>query len=1036
MTKNFLVYKSGAGSGKTFTLVKEFLRLSLSDPNKIHFNFKRILAVTFTNKAAAEMKERVLKYLEEICHSQELPEIGKILTRDLNINEPELKLRSTELLTHILHSYSELSIGTIDSFTHKIVKTFAYELDLPVNFNIETDINSFYNLIIAELFASIGSDPKTTELLKDYALSKATDNSSWDPERSIKKFVKLLEQENATEYLNQIKDISEMELDELAAQIESSVLTFRNDLKEIALKTKDFLKSKNISTEDLIGKSRSPLNILDKCINGSLKDDDFEQKGLIKALESGEWLNTHKEYNINITRSIKDLGQYYSEHSGRVSLNRMLAKHMHLIRLIKKIEEISRNKKEEEQIVFISEFNRKIFELISNEPTPFIYERLGEKYHHYLLDEFQDTSTLQWQNILPLLDHSLSSGYYNLVVGDGKQSIYRWRNANVKQFINLPGDKNKATSSVEKERLDTLERNYRYDYLNVNRRSSSTIVEFNNKIFSALSDRLLNGEGKKIYHNQEQISSSDKIGYVEVHTGVINANEHNDLNLTEMLKQVKKALLDGFNAKDICIITRKKSHGTEAAQMLCSNSIPVVSSESLLLKNNSEVNVLFSFLKYLADRSDLISAGNVLHYLFEIDRIKSEELYRSFQQLNKTKDLFLVLDQLNINLQESNIRLTNLLDTCIRLCELFNLNQRNPIYVRFFLDQVTEFNVSGKNNLADFIKWWDIKKYKASVIIPETSNAVRIMTVHASKGLEFPVVIIPFCNWRLHEMEDKWVNLNGTGSKLPVSILPITSSLISCGLEEVFHNERSEEILDNLNLLYVAFTRASERLHILAYRKEGVTHDSVDKWIVDYFAQENASTEKRIMTYGEMISPSKINKKVLPELILPQLSFNIDSNTVRIKERRSVSLNTSGSKLEYGITIHEILSKIKHHEEVEIELENAVNNGLIKSDEKEILNKKIMQIIDHPLIKEYFTLSVNSKTETEILTAQGEVIRPDKVAILKDKTVIIDYKTGLYEPRKHVQQMESYKTALEDLGYKNIQKVLAFIDSGEVISLD
>ena len=1028
---NFIVYKSGAGSGKTFTLVKEFLRLSLLDENKLHFNFKRILAVTFTNKAAAEMKQRVIDNLSEICFDKSLPAIAQPLMKDLSVDEVELKRRSSILLTSILHNYSELSIGTIDSFTHKIVKTFAFDLDLPVNFSIETDVGSFYDMIISELFSKVGIDPKITSLLKEYALTKAEENSSWDPEKSVRQFVKLLQKEEAPEYTAKIRAISEEKLEEIHQQIRTSSDKFKKEFTAIAEKGLEIIRKNGFNEKDFFGKSRSQVNIFKKCATHKYKPEDFESDGLKSAIENKKWLSVPGPADNEFSDAAHELVEYYENNIAGYRLNELLRRYMHLILLIKKIEEISATKKEEEQIVFISEFNRKIFELINNEPTPFIYERLGERYHHYLLDEFQDTSTLQWQNILPLIDHSLASGWYNLIVGDGKQSIYRWRNANVKQFTELPGILKVNESEVSKERILSLQRNFEPQFLNVNRRSTSTIVEFNNQFFEHMAATLPGDLSENTYFKQAQSTTSEETGYVRIDKGNIPNAEIETMNLDLLLQHVKSSLSSGFEPKDICVITRKKEQGSLAAECLSLAGIPVVSSESLLLQNNKQVNALISFLKFLSDQNDKIAAGVVIEFLHSAKIIDESQFVVSLMQLREN-DLFKILSQLNIEANKEELLFGNLFDTCIHISELLKLHQKDELYIRFFLDTVTEFILSGNNDPSEFLEWWESKKEKASVIIPDSSNAVKIMTIHTAKGLEFPVVIIPFCNWQIHHQDETWIDLKSTGSELPVSILKISKQLQSAGLNDAFLQEQTDEALDNLNLLYVAFTRAVERLYVISFRGEKTTMKSVDQWIDVYLNKTEGSSPYE---FGELKMSLAKKKKSVLALQLPPLTFCLNSSVITIRSSSYHADQGKSDPILKGIAIHDILSGIKTHSDIESEITQADRKGIITKEEGVDLYKKVTQLLKHPLLEPHYTENTNSITERELITAKGKVLRPDKVSVINGKTFVIDYKSGNRHDKKYESKMMEYEQALLELGYSNVTKILAYVDLNEVIEI-
>jgi ATP-dependent exoDNAse (exonuclease V) beta subunit len=761
---NFVVYKSSAGSGKTFTLVKEYLKLALHDEKRLSSNYRKILAVTFTNKAAAEMKQRVIDALNDIGNSDKLPPIGETVCRETKMSEEQIRERARFVLSHILHNYSDFSIGTIDSFTHKIVKTFAYDLDLPVNFNLETDVEGFYENVVAELFSKLGEDEYLTNLLKTYSFNKAADNSSWDPEQHILDFVKLLQKENAEEYIEQLNKFTSSELEDFRKQFYQFINEYSSFLETKANEAKELIKQYNLSTDDFwFGKS-GPVNFFNKCAENSVKLEDLEGSRLTESLAKNKWLKDDSipggiTLSQQLTSIAQQLTDYIRENYKHFILCELLTKQIYPLMLIKKLEEISRDKKAEEQIVFISEFNKKIFDLINNEPTPFIYERLGEKYHHYLLDEFQDTSGLQWQNILPLLDNSLANGWFNLIVGDGKQSIYRWRNANVKQFASLPQIENKLGSPIIAERAESLKRNFKKEILNTNYRSVKTIVEFNNDLFDGLCKDLLNESFSVIYENQAQLIKSENTGYVTINTGKKTREELENFNCVEIKKQISNARDSGFEYNDVCIICRFNYQGSLIASYLVEQGIPVVSSDSLLLKNNLEVNTLVNFLSYLENKEDVVSASSVVDYLFQSGQISNEQLNASIKDLAAKNSLFEVLRRCGISCSEKDFLLSNLVDNCIEIIKATGLNKTAPLYVRFFLDEVNEFLVTKNSNLSQFLNWWQTRSNKASVIIPDNTNAVRIMTIHGSKGLEFPVVIVPFCNWSQYKADNSWVNI-------------------------------------------------------------------------------------------------------------------------------------------------------------------------------------------------------------------------------------------------------------------------------------
>ncbi len=1038
---NFVVYRSSAGSGKTFTLVKEYLRLSLSDPKKLNSNYKRILAVTFTNKAAAEMKQRILDALDQIANQTEMPFTGNLLCSELNITTVELKQRAGIVLSQILHHYSDFSIGTIDSFTHKIVKTFAHDLKLPVNFNLEMDVEGFYDKVISTLFNQVGEDEYVSKLLKEFVLTKAEENASWNPERAIKEFSRLLQKENSDTYLQQLKNFSTADLEEARKQLFAYITHYNSFLKSEGQKAIDLISNKGLSDSDFTYKSSGPQNFFKKCIDQSVELENTEKGRTVDAIEKNQW--AAKDGKKAIVESItpqlnviaRELMDFIKENYSYYSLCKLLSTQIYPLLLLKKIEEISNDKKQEERLVFISEFNKNIFELINNEPTPFIYERLGEKYQHYLLDEFQDTSTLQWHNILPLVDNSLSNGWFNLIVGDGKQSIYRWRNANVKQFITLPEIENVTENFLVDERSDNLKRNFKEELLNTNYRSLSTVINFNNLLFDKLSADLLNDEHKKIYLNQTQNIKHSATGLVTIHTGKVEKEQLEDFNFTLIKEQIKNAIDSKFEYRDICIIVRKNTHGNIIADFLMENKIPIVSSDSLLLKNNLEINTVISYLNYLSNNDDKVSATAVINYLLQTKKISNKEFTSGAQDLAKNVSLFEVLKGFGILLSNQDLSLNNLFDHCLIIINALQLNINGYAYLRFFLDEVNEYLITKNSNIASFCEWWITRSQKASLIIPANTNAVKIMTIHASKGLEFPVVIVPFCNSNYYRANDNWLSINNDKVKLPVAAVNFTAKLKHAGFEKEFVAEEQEQILENLNLLYVAFTRASERLHIIsAYSANSKT--LISNWLENYLSKHYKETEPNLYVIGEANTKQLMHSKENSDYfnLLP-LQFNASANVIQIKAAHLInSEETEGAK-EMGIIIHWILSKIKTTNQLDEAIETALLEGYINSLQIANIKEKLKNLLNHPDLKNYYSGNKNYKIETEIATFSGEILRPDRIVLEENTATIIDYKTGKENNKKYFKQLTKYHEALINMGYSHVKSLLVYIDDLTIVEL-
>jgi ATP-dependent exoDNAse (exonuclease V) beta subunit len=889
MPKNFVVYKSSAGSGKTFTLVKEYLKLALSDPQKLQYNFKRILALTFTNKAAAEMRMRIIKALTNICEGKPT-QLDEILCKEIAIDQKELKTRAQVLISHILHHYSDLAVSTIDSFSHKIVKTFAHDLKLPVNFNLETDTGEFYNKVVSQLISEIGNDSSITFLLKEFALNNLDDEQNWDPEKNMQEFAKLLQKENSAEHVKHLVSLNEVELTTMKDTLNEKLKEYKSFIQLKGKQALNLITNQGLNDDDFAYKKAGPQSFFRKCAEFELDDNNSR---ISNALAKNEWLpkNADEETKsklLSIAPDLNKLGnelfEYIEKNSSKNTLYELLRKRIYPILLLSKIQSISNELKQEEQLVFIEEFNTRIFDFIKNEPVSFIYERLGDRYKNFLLDEFQDTSTLQWQNILPLIENSLADGNFNLVVGDGKQSIYRWRNANVKQFALLPNLEGTETSPLMAEQEKALIRNYKEEQLNTNFRSRSTIIEFNNALFAHLSKTYLMPPYDKIYIGQEQKIKNEELGYVSIINEPKPSDQLQEFVLSTTLNHIERAIKNGYKLKDICVLTDSNRRGSEIANYLSEKGLPVVSNDSLLLSNCAQINALAAFYLYLQNGKDNISAVVVLNYLMSVNKIDLVQFHHAASEISK-KGLYKTLETFNISVSETELQTKNLLDIAIYLIERLGMSQINSagIYIRFFLDEVSKFMSTQNSNVSDFNKWWEKRSLDSSLIISEGLNAVKIMTIHKSKGLEFPVVIMPFCNWNIAKSGEQWIQINDADLPIQSAYIPLNKTTATAGFSKELEVENQERILDNINKLYVAFTRAVDELHIISSVSTGDNRKTVDQWLRP-FIETNSSLKKTELGYelGKASTPSKTHEEISDIIELDQLDIKTELHSVKI----------------------------------------------------------------------------------------------------------------------------------------------------------
>lgn len=991
------------------------------------------------------MKQRVVSTLSAIAEKGIKNTTGMLLMQELGVSEQELKNRAAVVLKQILHNYSELSIGTIDSFTHKIVRTFAHDLKLPVNFSIELDTGAFYEKVIASLFASVGEDDYVSKLLKEYVLQKARENEAWDPQATIQQFVALLQKEDTLSYVEKLNMLSVEELDEIRLQFIDFIADYKKHLKEHAGAAISLIEKNNISMDLFFKKEKGPVNFFYKCFNNTVVLEDIEKPELNKIITRAQWEAKPGDpaaieisaINDQLTQIAQTLCDYIRQHDRYYQLSKKLLQQMYPLMLLKKIEELTLQQKQEERLVFLSEFNEKIFELIQNEPTPFIYERLGEKYQNYLLDEFQDTSSLQWQNLLPLIDNSLANGWFNLVVGDGKQSIYRWRNANVKQFAELPAISNDTKNEVIAERAQNLNRNYEEKKLTANFRSAKDIVNFNNNLFSKLALEYLNEQQSTIYQHLEQTVVSDQQGYVSLHLGNTSTSELDLKTLGLVRLQIEDALAAGFRHNDICVLSRNNKKSFMVADYLVQENIPVVSSDSLALINSKEVAVVVNYLRYLADANDTLSAAAVLEHLFAEKNTPSQQKHALRRLLSQGRRLSLCLEEIGISINDQHLRLLNVFDAAVTIIAHLGLDANGYQYLRFFMDEVAGYLQTQTAGLSDFLEWWEYRKKKASLVIPESTDAVRVMTMHASKGLEFPVVIIPYCNWMILRDGEQWVTIRSDKTRLPVSLMKLSGSSSKLGFEQEYEQEKAEQLLDNMNILYVAFTRAVKRLHIIGYKSEGQKRETVADWLLNYAQTHLTLNNDNFYEYGNKLgATNELHAVLVNNYLLAPTKFNGQPKSVTIKSAAKLSSPETTAARDQGILIHWLFSLIATSADLTKALDKAIQCGEISLQEHLELSQKISRIMALPLLAESFSSPQEVFLERELVTPNAAVIRPDRFTVHGDHCFLIDFKTGKEDLKKHQQQLINYQQCLNALGYTNIYKYLVYTNEEQVLTVN
>ena len=1038
-TSTFQVYNASAGSGKTFTLVKQYLKVLLTSNDL--FMFQKVLAITFTNKAAGEMKERVLFNLEEFAKGSE-SDLLKIILRETDLDSTIIQERSKKILDAILKNYSAFSITTIDSFTHKIIKSFAFDLGLSLNFEVEMDAISLLNEAVDVLISKIGTDQKLTDLLIDYSLDKIDDDKSWDISKDLNDFAKVLLNEDDVKHFRRLADKKLDDFFELKNKIQKSNKGIENEYKVFGNEVLSFIETSGVQLSDFAYTGEFPKHFQKLTKLRFLKFDDLKFDARLntviedgKNLFAGKASVASKDTIEGISEQLrlyyyqsKDL---YNRTYSSYLLNKITLKSIIPLAVLNNVNSELNNIKEDNNIRLNSEFNQLISDNIKNEPAPFIYERIGQRFQHYFIDEMQDTSVLQWQNLIPLIENALAQENSNLLlVGDGKQAIYRWRGGKAEQFIDL-GSNEISPFNIQKE-IKNLETNYR---------SYSEIINFNNTFFSHTANFIHNESYKNLFiEGNGQLENAKKGGFVS-----LSFLEKEEDKEDEKVKYPKKVLekinqlKDDFYLNEICVLTRTKKDGIAVADYLSENGVSIISSETLLLKNNSKINFIIDFLYSIQNTNDEEKRFEVLYFLHEHLQLKVPK-HEFFKKHVKSTNAFIFenLKSYGISFNFSVFQQVPFYEKIEEIIRGFRLVNSSNAYVQFFLDVVLEQQRKA-TDIGDFLEFWELKKDKLSIVASENANAVQVMTIHKSKGLEFPVVIFP-CDVNIYKQINPKIWFDDLPKEYHFKELLIDYKedlvLINERGLEIYNQQREELELDNFNLLYVSLTRAVEQLHIITEKKisaKGIVNlNHYSGVFINYLKEQNLWQEDLLDYSFGNIERTK-NKEAAESLAEIHQKFIStpwqEHNIVLLASASKLWDTAQGKAIDFGNLFHEMLSKIITKNDVNSVTIKYHQKGFINKVQLKLIKEMMYLVVNHPKLAVYFSDKVTVFNEREIVDFDNQVVIPDRLVFNHlNEVTVIDYKTGSPSSEHH-QQLLKYERVLKSMDFKVGKKLLIYINA-------
>lgn len=1048
----FLIYRASAGSGKTFELVLKYLEKVFNNRS----DYRSILAVTFTNKAADEMKGRILEVLNKLAVGPEQAKANGRLAFDPkywpyldklieSLDKPAdwISKEAAAIKSMMLHDYSRISVDTIDSFFQGILRSFARESGLSSSFQLEMDTDKVLGDFAADIFMQADTKPGVRAWLIEWINQRMESGEKWHRLEAdlIRTGQELLKEEILDRMLGQDSGmISESGIAKVREEAFRLIRQFRNGIDSIRTRTREHLSAFDLSPADFPYGISGPAGYLYKL---DYKSPNPGSRSLQSVDQLARWIDKKKEKSFQdevaskvypgLNQLMKETinlfeDQYLPYHSALA-----VSRNLFALWFSSSFFDFLREYAREKNLILMSLTQPIIRLIINDNPSPFIFEKTGVFIKHYLIDEFQDTSDLQWKNFRPLVENSLSEAGLSMVVGDVKQSLYRWRNSNWKLLHSEAA-------------RDMLHFGLRDIPLIENHRSREVVIRFNNHIFKKLPDIVQNlvdksydsaidgeivsiPEISNVYNTveQEHGAKAGLPGLVDLR--FYNSREEADPWRDWIAGQLPGVVEDllynrGYNQQDILFLVRRNKEGDQISEILTrhfknsdySSREPwaFISADVFRITSSSAIKIIINAFRYLTDTK-------VRYYL---DLLKWEMFLRFNPAVDSSPDL----DHPMFNGLESRFEEIKTLDPLAATDEIvrfFKLddNDEDLPYLYQFRDQVRAFCLNESGHLKGFIDWWDLLGNKQMLVTEGNSEAMRIMTIHKAKGLSSPVVIIPYCNWEFDHSLNRgpwlWVDTKGTPYNAVPSIpVKYSSRLNDTLFRDNYLAEKAEAAIDSLNLLYVAFTRPVDILIAFCpYKSNQFT-------VADALFK---SLEKDIKDGRYMDGDAGFKRPDGPLKIQPEY---LDLKSFHFHAGRKMpkpSEETSPEAVRYGTLVHSILESVRQVDDLAMAVDQFTEAGDL--DEPDVLRiRQILgQIFLMPEIKEWFGKTWEIMTEPVILVPGSSEKRPDRVMIRGKEVIVLDYKTGGREIR-HQDQVVEYMNLVKEMGYEAVRGYLLYLD--------
>ena len=1075
MSQPLTVFNASAGSGKTFTLAVEYIKLLIKNP----LSYKEILAVTFTNKATEEMKMRILSQLYGIW--KQLPDSESYMnevTGGLGVTRDYASSQAGIALHQLIHDYSYFRVQTIDTFFQSVLRNLARELDLTANLRVGLNDLQVEDQAVDLLIESLTNTDIMLHWIMSYISANISDDKGWNVIKSIKSFGgKIFHDDYKTESkaLNEAMEEKDF-FKKYVASLEGLAKNAQQIMTGYADEFFQTLDRNGLSVDDLSKKSIGIASYFNKLKSGELSDEKCLNKTLLNHLDDAETWVTKSNKRRNIILPIVEeqlLPLLEKTEKKRATMWKLFfsvdvtKQFLYQLRLLGSIDAKVRELNRDANRFLLSDTQHLLKTMINDSDSPFIFERIGAQLKHIMIDEFQDTSTIQWNNFKVLLKDAMSHAdnqedgtIGNLIVGDVKQSIYRWRSGDWRLLNDIDSQFSHPQEMIHHVTLDT------------NYRSARNIVDFNNAFFKHAieaelkNEREVNPECAQMlahaYQDVKQLPKNQTYeGLVSI-TLLPNNADFEETMLKQLVKTVRELLEKDVSANEIAILVRNKINIPDIADFFMRQlpEVRVVSDEAFRLDASSAVNILIEALRLMIHPDDeLIKASLAKAWQEQIRG-------NSFSIMSKQVQTFLP-PQFSESSTLKSLPLYELIEQLYSIFGLAALKDQSG-YVCTFFDCVNDFVQEKGTDISAFLQEWDDNLYKKTIQSSEI-NGIRIITIHKSKGLEFDNVIIPYCNWQLENHRDSmlWCKpKEETFNKLPWVPVRNSSKLLQTIYADDYREEHLQNTVDNMNLLYVAFTRASKNLFVIGKLDADRTRSALIQKILPNVCEElkgsvleEAPDEKLTFMYGNMAIRDKDKKQKTTENVFSHqfepCTADVENFLSPLEFRQSNKSrdfihdidddspqDQQNLYIKIGNILHNLFSHIRTTDDIDGVLRQLEFEGILYDEQlsAERIRTMLQKRLSHPRVADWFSNRWQLFNECTILSIDkdsGQVLerRPDRVMTDGKQMIVVDFKFG--KPREeYIHQVRQYMSLLSSMGYEHVEGYLWYVYSNQIVSVN